>query len=241
MIRLRRLLPLAAAALFGATVLGAPTEAQAAFKLTIAESGGASVTIEDGGSGDLASQSGTIMFAGALGDFNIQLSMGTSTANPNGIGPAQLTINNTSISSGGFSGTRTITITLEDTGFTSPGVGNGNMLSQLSTTQVPTGTSVTFQSILDNPGTGNDYSGTLLSLNTVGGSSANDFVEIGSSPYTLRNVTTYTMVGQGSGNMITVQSTGATVVTPAPAGLILALSGLPVLGLGCWLRRRGKA
>jgi hypothetical protein len=180
---------------------------------------------------------GLIGYLGSVGDFTIQCSVGTSNSATN-TDPAQLTINNLSISSGFAAGTtHTLTITLQDTGFTAPAVGQqAAMTSQLSTTAIPTGTGVTFQSFLN--GTG----GTLLNLTTApNGVSASDVVQIPSDPYTLANVTKYTVQGQGLGNMLTIQTTGiTTVATPAPPGAVLALTGLPFLGLGYWLRRRKR-
>src|SRR5437868_2242744 len=93
--------------LVGAALL-APTQARATFQLTIAETGGPSVTATDNGSGDLDATPGSIIFSGPVGDFSIQISVGTSNS-ASGSLPAQLTINNTSISSVGFSGSKTLT------------------------------------------------------------------------------------------------------------------------------------
>jgi hypothetical protein len=244
MIRYRNFLSLVFV-LAGAAILAAPAPARAAFQMTLTEVNVntgttiASTTVVDNGSGDQSSMSGVIGFLGSLGDFNIQLSVGTSNSQY-GVQPAQLTINNVSIDSNGIAlgQTRQVIITLQDTGFTAPDPGHAVMTSQLSTTQLPTGSNVTFQSFL------NSSAGTQLSLATVGGAAVDDQVTIGSSPYTLKDVTTYTIQGQGTGfgKGITVQSTGLTsVVAPAPGGAVLALAGVPFLGLGCWLRRRKKA
>jgi len=230
--RFRSFLPLAAA-LVGAVLLGAPSQARAGFTLTIAEGGGPSVVVNDNGVGDSASASGLISFVGTVGDFSIQASIGSSNA-PGTAKLAQLTINNLSISALGFSGDKTLTITLQDDSFTSP-TGHQGMESQLSVSLLPVSSTVTFQSFLNGNG------GTLLSLSGVGGKTADDSVNISSTPYTLENITTYTIHGAGSGNALTIQTTGITAVMPAPPGLLLALTGMPCLGLGCWLRRRKTA
>jgi len=236
--RFRNFLPLVAI-LATTVILAAPTQAQAAFKMTLSDSDGNSFTVNDnnvppGTALDLDPATGQIIFSGVLGAFNIQISVGTSNA-PGTANLAELTINNTSISSAGFTGDKTVTITLEDTGFTSP-TGKTLMESQLSTTQLPANSNVTFRSFLNGVG------GTLLTLNTVGGTRIADSVNISSTPYTLANTTTYTVHGQGIGNSLTVQTTGLTAVAvPAPPAVILALTGLPFAGVGCWLRRRRKA
>lgn len=240
MIRFRNFMPLMVAALVGAATLGAPTRAQAGFSMTISESGGPSVTINDndlplGTASDSASQLGRIIFNGSVGDFDFQVSVGTSNA-PGTANLAQLTINNLSISTLGFAGDKTVTVTLSDTGFMTP-TGVQGLISQLSSTQLPTGSSISYQSSVTAGGP--PVLGSLLSLSTVGGTSANNSVNITTAPYTLTSVTTYTVHGAGVGNTLTVQTTGLTaVVVPAPAGAVLALTGVPCMSLGCWLRRR---
>jgi len=54
--------------------------------------------------------------------------------------------------------------------------------------------------------------------------------------YSLYTVVTVTFTGAGS-----VSFNEITGVTPVPAGLVLALTGIPVLGLGTWFRRRRGA
>jgi hypothetical protein len=220
------------AVLGAAGILGLPGLARADFELTIAE-GAQSVTVHDNGVGDLDSRTGLITFSGAVGDFNIQVSIGSSNA-ATGTLPAQLTINNLSIDTTGFTGTKYLSITLQDDGFSVPWQGApANLQTQLTVNQLPASSNVTYQSFLDG------VAGTQVSLNGVGGTTATNSVSIPTNPYTLESITNYTIVGQGVGNMITVQSTGLTAVTmPAPGGLVLALAGIPCVGFGAWLRRR---
>jgi len=240
MLRLRKFLPLAAVLLVGAAVLVAPAQASAAFSLTLADSDGNSVVINDNnaplGSGvDVDPLTGRIVFTGSLGSFDIQISVGTSNA-PGTPTLAQLTINNTSISSLGFTGSKTVTVTLQDTGFFNP-TGKDNLESQVSTTQLPSNSTVTFQSYLNGVATGS-----VQTLTTVGGSRQNTAVNITTTPYSLKNVTTFTVQGQGANVGLTVQTSGLTAVTvPVPAGLVLVLTGAPLAGFGAWLRRRKKA
>jgi len=229
MLRLRNFLPLVVALLVGATILGAPTQAHAGFTLNISD-GSNSVAVTDNGAGDLDPATGQIIFSGAIGVFNINITVGTSNA-PGTPTLAQLTINNTSITTAGFTGNKTLTFSLQDTGFFLPTGTNLNLVSQLSTTQLPANTNVTYQSFL------NAQAGTQLSLNTVGGATGVDAVSVTNTPFSLTSVSTFHIAGTGTSE--TVQFTGLTAVAvPAPAGVVLALTGLPFLGLGCWLRRR---
>jgi hypothetical protein len=57
---------------------------------------------------------------------------------------------------------------------------------------------------------------------------------IPSNPFTISNQMVLNLVQGGQANL-----TGtSTVAVPAPAGIVLALTGLPVLGLSRWIRRR---
>jgi len=229
------------AVLAGTALFWAPSPAQASFTLTISD-GTNSVTVNDnnspagsssGATGlplDLDGQSGSIIYSGSVGVFNINITTGTSNA-PGTPSLAQLTINNTSITSAGFLGTKTLTFTLADDGFTSPTGNNLLLQSQVSTTQLPANTNVTYQSYVDlTPGT-------PLSLNTVGGAIGFDSVNVTNTSFTLTSVTTFTL--NGTGAMETVQFTGLTALAvPGPAGAVLALVGIPSMGIGCWLRRR---
>src|SRR5262245_64206643 len=104
----KRLLMLTVAV--GLSFFSSASFADAAFVMTIADSDGNSYTVNDnnippGTALDLDPASGQIIFSGTLGAFNIQISVGTSNA-PGTPSLAQLTINNTSISSAGFTGNK---------------------------------------------------------------------------------------------------------------------------------------
>jgi hypothetical protein len=231
MFRFRTIPPLLVAALTGAVILGSPTPADAGFKLTLSD-GTTSTVIEDNKAGDVATQEGLISFIGKLGLFEFQVTTGSSNA-PGTESLAQLTINNLSIATKGFEGYKNLTITLEDTGFTSPEKGTLN--SQLSNTMLPGGSSVTYQSFVDG------QAGKLLKLEGVGGVSDSQSISVSGTPYTIKSVTSYTIKGWGDNTPLALQSTGITAVAaPAPAGLVLAGSGVPFLGLVGWLSRRGK-
>jgi hypothetical protein len=234
MIRFRRFLPLAAA-LVTAVSLGMPARAQAAFTLTLHETGFTDVVVTDNNilSGDVNPAPGQITYIFGFGDFSTNINIGTSNSTPPTT-PAMLTINNVEATS--HVAGATLTVTLEDTGFKAPGAGPVTVTSQLSNTQTPLASAtVTYQTFINATGftkiTETSTSGNVVIADpgTVPG------------PYTLKSVTTITvnpfLVGSAS-----VQTTGSSVVdvaaVPAPAGVVLALAGTPILGFGCWLRRR---
>jgi hypothetical protein len=63
----------------------------------------------------------------------------------------------------------------------------------------------------------------------------------GAVPFTLTTVYTFTVTTDGNNTGDFNVSGSLTAAAPAPAGLVLALTGLPTLGLGAWLRRRRQA
>jgi len=213
------------AVLVAAVLLGAPSKAHATFEITVAE-GAQSVTDVYTGASLPTEQ---IIFNQAVGNFNVNVDVAASNS-ASDTEPALLTINSLAISfaSGPV---QTLTITIWDDGFMAPSVGvQSTMTSQLSTTQLPTGALLTFQSFIN--GTG----GTPLSLSNVGGVSTNDTVIIPSSMYTLEEVLTISTPPMSDP---WIQATGLTsVASPAPPGIVVALTGVPFLALGWLLRRR---
>jgi hypothetical protein len=237
MIRFRSVLPLLAAALFAVGTLGFPTQARATFRLTISDgTANGNVTVTHNNNNV---QNGSITYSSFFDpnapfpDFQIQITTGVSAQSPS---VADLSITNMQFSTQGFTGTRTLTFTLENTGFTAPTGTNLNLTSELHTTVLPQGSAtLTYQSFLG-PDSSSLTPGTLV---TNEGSAVNA-VSIASTPFTLRSVTTMTITGTGSFQTVVFHGV-STVTVPAPAGVMLALTGLPVFGVGYMLRRRKKA
>jgi len=228
MLRLRTFLSVGAA-LVTAALLGSPGQARAAFTLHIV-SGADNITVTDGGAGDVNPLTGAITFAGTAGNFLV--SVNTAISNSGSGNPAVLSQVNGLVSTGAG----TITITAADTNFSTPlPAAVTNVVSQLSNTQSTiSGQTVVFRSALNGvPGT------PITETATSGVVSATDVFFNGANPFTLSNVTTVTVNGAG----VSVNTTGQTSVNavPAPAGIVLALTALPALGAGGWLRRRSKA
>jgi len=215
-------------ALLGLVATGAllanPSPARAAFTLTL-QQGASVVSVTDNGAGDTNPLIGLIGFNTAVGNIDATGSVASSNST-DGVDPAQLGIVQLAANTdtGG-----TLIVTLQDTGFTAPSAGPASMTSQLSTTQLPLGTTITLTSFL------NAMTGTPLTLLTTGGTTGTDVVNIGGTPYTLGNVTTFTLEGRAA-----LLFTGNTTVTaaPEPATVAMAATALPILGLGWWRRRR---
>jgi hypothetical protein len=131
------------------------------------------------------------------------------------------------------SGADTLTIAISDVGFVTSPLTLGTQIGGTFSGSI---TQVTDQAFFDN---------TNVNFGTAGGSSAlqtftttpfsgtGSLAVSGATPYSLTEQIVIT-AGAGAGNT----SGDYELSVPAPAGLILALSGTPVLGFGAWLRRR---
>lgn len=250
---------LAIAALFaGIAMLGTSSTANADFRMRIQD-----ITSGPTGVGAVLTdspQDGTIVFNGAVGAFNVNVTTGLSQP-PLGLNPAALAaidLNTVNVSSTG-TGTRTLKIWLEYDG---PGIiapagtifatGNGG-----GTLQAGAGSSVTFQSWINTanlvPGLGPDTNPPAALLATTGdppaGSTGVTNLVFNTTPFSGGSTTSFTDTGSYSLFMeITMVFTAGaasasgdfhlfTSNVPEPATIIAALTGLPMLG-GHLLRRR---
>jgi len=148
----------------------------------------------------------------------------------------------TSVSSFGSSGPGTLVVkVVENTAYTQPGAATNlmNLSSQVSRSDQQTDT-LTFQSWVKPDATlAGEVSAGLQTYDpakivTADPNTKTTTFTRGAS-YALRNTLT---LAAGSG---IINVSGTTIVTsavPAPATLLLGLSGLPIFGIGHWLRRR---
>jgi len=250
MTRFRNLLPLAAAAL--AVSLGAPGRADAGFKIRISEDGGSSyvLNVADNGVGDLSPTTGAI--TASYIDSNVAFSITIAQSKPlfgNSAGNSaiDLTVTGTFASSfsGGFGGTITVDVT--DTGFSAPGNfgGPGTLEAKVVNNNNPTTSNATFTGYLNSGSGGNNEYGGIDALGgTVftagpanltsgfGTAVASTNVPVVSGPYSMSSRLVFTG-GAGSG----FAYDGLVTFAPAPASLLMAAAGMPVLGLGAWFRR----
>ena len=213
---LKRVLALAA---FG-LVYGVGTPAQAALILKLDAGNGNTVTITDGGVGDLDSSSGSVAWMGSLGSWIFNFTAGISNS-PALTGPAILNLvsfNATSRRGG------TLTISLIETGLTQPS--GPNMVATTSVTGSTSGTAQ-FSSLFNNNPTGSfgpftgAFNGTTnTTVDTTGG-------------FSLTQVATITHTGAGA--------TGFSMVTNVPEPGTLALFGIGLVALGWAARRKNRA
>jgi hypothetical protein len=205
----------------------------AAFQLRITSSAGPSVLIEDNLAGDLNPGTGRIAWLGTVDGWEINV-VGSlskpfvgSAASP----VMDISFNITHVSDA----TATLTIEATDTGFTPlplyalTGRIDGN-------TTGGSLTSCTYQIFFDNSdaefgtGTGSgvaNFSGTSFGVAIPG-----ELTVTGAVPYSLTQRIVF-----DAPTGVTITGDANLEAVPAPAGMVLALSALPVLGFG-YLRRR---
>lgn len=235
--RIRNFLPVVAV-LAVAVIAGAPTQARAALELSWSVNNtvlnddptNTSITISAsaGGFGITGSAVGANSGAFGPGTTGIDLSTISITAN----GPSTLTLYLTENGLSSPTGTGTLSTSL--TGHFITGTGTVSMVGYGNDTNLAYGN-----------GTGQGGTSPLVSppgnVATspigLGGSAGTTFSA--TAPYSITEILTINFTSSGS---VSLSSDGSTTFSsPAPSALLLLLSGSPVFGLGCWLRRRKSA
>jgi len=232
---MRNIRTLVVAALVGYAYLGAPTPAHAAFNIYL--DSGSGQTLVATGNADF----GIASFSGTYNGFVVKVLAATSDngATLSDLQSSTLSVQNTNAS------TKTLTVTVTQTNYSLPAgtplfVESGLSGSISSGTLGMTGI---FQAYADKnnavQGTGGFTNGVQNGIQSGStydtGSKIGLFNRTAGSPYSLTTVSTLMM---SAGGKVNLSSTVNVTPVPAPAGVVLALSSLPFLGIGTWLRRR---
>jgi len=264
MVRNRNYLRLVAV-LIVAALLGAPTQTQAAFEITLAPTGGPAVVIADNSANDLDNTVGTISVNQVFGNIEVRAKItGVSNnqfddfGNPAPFPVARLTETAISVRNTGTVGVGTLDVFLSATNYLGPDGTPLEMSSSASATasafSIPAGDVITFQSYIDDAnnlygGSANGPAGTSFTTGPQTSASVSVGVggtlDVGFTPGTSVAVvpasqpfslTESTRFVLSAGANVTF--TGQTAVSvPAPGGLVLATAALPCL-LGFWRRRQ---
>lgn len=222
-----------AAVLGIAAWIGAAPSARADIQFTISGPGGFAMT-----SGIFAGP-GPASFTTTIAGFGTIAVNTVVTNSPGGSGGAStmdLTYNVSSLAPGQAGGTFVLTAWANN--FTFPGLGPAGVEVRNASTPSP-GASDTTQAWVKNDNAltaGGLAPSNLVSPATPDTYDLNFVTTLGASPYTIIERATVVLTGNGqidSGDFLV-----RVTPVPAPAGLLLLLSGSPVLGLGYWLRRR---
>jgi len=212
----------------------------------------------DGGTNFLVPTSGSLTGSGVTtATFNVGGTIftvtGTSNA-PLGVQPAQISqvqvaLNNTTGTSAAFN----LVVAVSDTNFTTPS-GPTTLTSSLSGAIAAGAVSSTgttnFQSVIDynnnlfgglpigGVASGNTFSTGVQNFTIT--SSFNNTVAAATTatiPFALSNEFHVSSLTLGAGAQYTLTGT-TTLAVPEPATMVAALTGLPLLGIGAWARRR---
>jgi len=225
------------AALIGAAILSAPSQAEAAFQLRFSTTGtgGPFTTITDNVGLDTNLTAGVI--AVNVGALSI---VGTSSSF---ISPT-LTLLDLQVSGIAAAGTYDLVIDTTVDGInTEPPPQLLHFAYNGSITPPGSGLSVSMQTWVDDLNALFGISGLGIVANTgakvVPPNVSGDIVFSASPDYsaTARVHITGTSLLPAS---LSLDNNNSIVPTPAPAGLLLVLSGMPALGFGAWLRRRRR-
>ena len=231
--RFRNLLPLVAMALVAVAILGAPTQARADFEIRFSTDGGAtfSTPVSDNGPGDNNSTVGVI-------SVNIDgLSITATTSGGTSATFSNIDLQVQQIGAGTSAAGNVVVQASLDGLLTVPSP--QTLTNRFTDNTLPANGDVATGETWIANGSGNFVtSGGSLVLNTgtVNPSpTPTDYSFSASTPYTITTqVHTVFIAGADLQLDNNNQITGA----PAPAGLLLALTGLPVLSIWTWLRRR---
>lgn len=227
-----------AAAVAVISLVGMSSSAQAAFQMQIISSSAGTTTITDGGFNDSNTNTGAITFVGSVGAYDIQVNTGLSKPVLGSAASPQLDLNYivNRLTAGAA---ETLTIKISDTGFTtSPAplnlfVGGTNGPGTTSAFIAGTGLNNVVFNTAD-ASTTVPTSGTFASGGAFSGAGVFTVPANGGNPYSL--TVGVTLKNDGSAGASSADAHLTPV--PAPAGLVIALTGMPVLGLGAWIRRR---
>jgi len=237
----------AIAAIAAAVSLAAAGTAHAAFTMILAN-GASTTTVTDNGAGDTDAVLGVINFTGVVGTFPFTITAGTSNSPGTAIDGGILQISSIAVRNTA-AGQQTLTITLEDNGFTQPNVPS-TLASSITGTLLRGAAGVdgiSFQSFVDPSNTlgGTAISTTLqttIASGVVTGVAAPDqqkFPVAISGPYAMTNVTTIKLSAGAQANIsgTSVVFAGGGATTPEP----MTASILGIASIGLLARRRRSA
>jgi hypothetical protein len=249
------------AALVGAAMLAAPSQAHAAFQVTVFVDG-VNQGVVTTGTANAFGATGTGIGGGL---FNIQVTSSTNFPGNPVSGSLTNTSNNQVAAAQNFNASHVVTIVISESGWTAP-VGPV-VLSSSAGGSIVNSNHSTFSVTATNRGFV-DNSNTLATTTTPGGTAttlANASASLadvgttsltytpspsttgaaGGTPFTLTQVFTFTFAagtkGDDAANVGGTVSVTAVTGVPAPPQLVLCLTALPFMGIGTWLRRRRLA
>jgi hypothetical protein len=207
-----------------------PTTAQASWVL-IAQEGVTTKRIPVSGTNPNTGATGTGLATFTIGDFTVT----PTVVDYQDSGLADLSLTSLDLNNNAGS-TKTLTLTLEDTAFTQPGAPSTGLEANSNVTEVSlvgTGT-LKFQTFIN----GHSVTAGPQTLTHPGSDFSAPYFFFRGASFDVKNVTTITLSGGGRARLF---EEGDSLVTPEPASLTLALTGLGFVAGYPLLRRRKPA
>jgi len=262
---------LLAAVVAAAVLIGSGSSANAAYQVRFIEDGGTVYNdINHGGTIGVIILGNSLTFAGTTTFFSVANGSALSN-NPGTQGGANLNMSGSggqvTTTFGASGGHHTLQIIISQDGWNRPvgtpltlSASGGGSIAFVAADPPAPGTmtvAASFNGFLDNTNAllGMPVAGMTptqnasASLSNTGtaplvytpGTSVNPSVP-GGVPFSMTSSILYDVTLTGAGGQHSFNSSfNLTAAVPAPAGVVLALTGLPVLGIGGWIRRRRQA
>ena len=210
------------------------SDSHAAFKLHLSTQSGGLVEITDNGAGDLVGDVGAIGFAGSVGNFVLNFTIGTSKPVIGSVLEGE--INLTSVNASNFAGD-VLTMMVTDTGFENPGGGTALKPFITSVNSVHIAGSLSVETYFGSNNQEFELGTQVADIGPLGpGSGAGGettWADVG-SPFSMTMVVTVDHT-----NIAGLTSFDANFADPIPEPRTLALFGIGLLGLG-FLSRRSR-
>lgn len=220
--------------MIGAALMSLVGSAHAIPTLRLTSSLGDSVTVSDGGIGDLSGDAGVVLFFGDLTGWSINITSGFSKPTLGSATQPILDVTSANISSYGIGSTLDIWFT--DTDFAAI----SNAVSTMAGIGGTTSGSVTYRAYYDSSntpfGTANELADMSFSSFAFSGQGGNQLSSADPFSMTLRIT-----IDHSGHSPYQISSFDAIVRVPEPTTLLLFGSGLLALGMGLVLRRRRSA
>lgn len=218
----------------GAVLWGAPDRARAGILITASEAGaGPAVSSNTPGNGG-------VLFSAVIGNYNIQIDVGTTNFPGGSVGVLTTTTNTASVTpvAGLALAPLVVTVTVVDDGTTTPSLFTSPPGTMLLLTNTIRATGVSPAGTVDFTSTSNGTTTPVATTVIPSPSPVTTTAMVTGLPgYTLSN-TTVLNLNFGDLNVGTTGTSVISAVVPEPSTIAAALSGLPVLALGYWMRRR---